>query len=113
MTTKKFKTVKDFNDAIEVVYNFHRMCYNTILSYLQKNGDIIIDDEEKERDFNFEFLEYEGNYLVDAIRLTEDKNDFYLDCTSESGDSYYIDWNDINQDMVIEQMIMNKIFPEQ
>ena len=105
---KKFNTYKQYAQAIEKVYKFHQKCYQTILTYLQEHGDIELSEEEQ-KDWRFVFLNMEGVYRTTAIRLTEDKKDFYLDCISESGDKYVIDWVTINHDMIITEMLMELI----
>jgi len=106
---EKFDYFKEYEYALESVYTFHKKCYQTILTYLQEHGDIELSEEEQ-RDWLFSFLDMEGNYQTTAIRLTEDKKDFYLDCISESGDKYAIDWLTINHDMIITETLMSLIF---
>ena len=105
----KFNTYNQYSQAIVKVYKFHQKCYQTILAYLQEHGDIELSEEEQ-RDWLFVFLEMEGSYFTSAIRLDENKQDFYLDCISaENGDKYKITWVNINHDMIITEMLMELV----
>ncbi len=110
-TTEFFKNGETYSSELEMVYNFHEKVFNTIVNYLKEHGDIVIPKDEK-RDWRFCFLDMEGTYHVKAIRLDENKRDFYLETISDSGDKYNIDWITINHDMVIEEMLMGLVFPE-
>lgn len=108
-----FNSGESFRQALNSVYAFHVKAYNTILAYLQEHGDYVIADKEDNPDgWNFCFLEMEGSYMVDAVRLDKSGNDFYLDTTSDSGDRYAVDWTTINHDMVIVSMLMGIVFPD-
>jgi hypothetical protein len=105
-TTKKFRDKNDFENALELVYQFHQIAFNTINNVIHTYGDIELNEDEQE-EFNFSYLEMEGAYKTLAIRKESD-NDFVLDTVSESGDKYIIDWEQINHDMIIEEMLVNK-----
>ena len=106
-TIKVFKDKNDFGNALEMVYQFHQIAFNTISGVVQEYGDIELTEDEQE-DFNFCYLDMEGTYRTLAIRKYGD-NDFVLDTVSESGDKYIIDWEQINHDMIIEEMLVNKV----
>lgn len=107
---KIFKTKSEFDNAIDIVYHFHSMCYETILKYLQEHGDIEI-PEEWQDEYRYEYLDLEGVYKTIAIRLTDDKKNFYLETTNEDdGSSYDIHWDDINHDMIITEQLMDIIY---
>lgn len=111
MTDKKFDNRRAYGRAENAVYRFHEKVYNTVLAWLQEHGDRIITDEDNELDeWVFCFLDMEGTYRVNAVRLTDDRQDFYLDTTSQSGDTYAIHWDVINHDMIIENMLMGIVF---
>ena len=105
-TIKTFKDKNDFENALELVYQFHQIAFNTINNVIHTYGDIELTEDEQE-DFNFSYLEMEDTYKTLAIRKDGD-NDFVLDTVSASGDKYIIDWEQINHDMIIEEMLVNK-----
>ena len=108
---KKFMDGASYRRELNRVYNFHQRVYETVLAWLQEHGDRIITDEDNKPDpWVFCFLDMEGQYTVNAVRLTENGEDFYLDTTSESGDNYSIDWSAINHDMIIVEMLMGLVF---
>lgn len=102
---KKFNNKKSYNEALEIVYDFHKMCFETILAYLQENGDIDVREEE----WSFEFLEYEGVFDVEEIKLNENKTDFYLSCRDCEGNYFCADWITINHDMIITELLMGLV----
>ena len=100
----------DYEKERKAVYNFHQRVHNRIVEHLKKHGTIEITEQDNRfEQWCFAFLDMEGVYTVKAICLTEDGKSFFLACKSRGGDEYYIDWNTINNDMVIEDMIMDKI----
>lgn len=103
MAKKVFESKASFNRSLNSVYKFHEKCFETILKYLQENGDIELDEEERD-EWCFCFLDVEGYYKISAIRITEDGNGFYLD----SGGTHFY-WDDINHDMIITEMLMDKV----
>ena len=105
-TNKVFKDKNDFGNALEMVYQFHQIAFNTINGVVQEYGDIELTEDEQD-DFNFCYLEMEGVYKTLAIR--KEGINFVLDTVSESGDKYIIDWEQINHDMIIEEMLVNKV----
>ena len=105
-TNKVFKDKNDFGNALEMVYHFHQIAFNTINDVIQEYGDIELTEDEQD-DFNFCYLEMEGTYKTLAIR--KEGINFVLDTVSESGDKYIIDWEQINHDMIIEEMLVNKV----
>lgn len=107
-TIKKFKDKNDFENALELVYQFHQIVFNTINDIIHTYGDIELTEDEQE-EFNFCYLDMEDTYKTLAIRKDGD-NDFILDTVSASGDKYAIDWEQINHDMTIEEMLLNKAF---
>ena len=110
-TTKLFTSKENYNKELDVVYNFHKKVFNTILAYLKKHGDRIITEKDNHPErWKFCFLDVDGNYEVNAVRLTEDGNGFYLDTTDEDGNAYQAYWDSINLDMCIEEMLMGLVF---
>lgn len=109
-TKKSFRNKKEFDNALDAVYHFHEIAYNTILKVLQKYGDIELTEQEQQ-DFTFCYLDWEGNYVTKAIRLdkTHKVDTFYLEAVSESGDEYQIEWDTINHDMIITEMLVYKV----
>lgn len=107
---KVFKNEKEYNSALEIAYNFHKIVYNTILKYLQENGDIEI-PEDWQDEYRYEYLEYDGTFTTTAIRLSKDGDDFYLEAESdEDGGTYHFWWDDVNNDMIIEEHLMGIIY---
>lgn len=104
---KTFTSKKKYLEALDMVYNFHRQVYYTVLALLKRKGDIVL-----KRGIKFCFLEMEGDYTVHAVRLTDDKRSFYLDVTSHDGNEYKIDWPQINHDMIITEWLMGLKWPD-
>lgn len=104
MATETFESKASYKRSANSVYRFYAKCFDTIVKYLQEHGDIEIKKEEN-GEWLFCFLDYIGNYPISAIRLTEDRRDFYLD--SYGNDKFF--WDDINHDMIIIEMIMDKV----
>lgn len=98
---KIFTNKKKYLEALEAVYAFHGQVFETVVALLKRKGDI-----ELKRGIKFSFLEMDGVYTVHAVRLDDNKRDFYLEATSESGDEYKIDWEQINHDMIITEWLM-------
>ena len=111
MANKKFTKKEEFYKSLEMVYDFHEQAYNTIVDLLKKKGDIELQDP-----ISFCFLDMEGNYDVEAVRLNDKKDDFYLEATSESGDKYKLYREEINYDMIITEWLMglkwHDVYPE-
>ena len=107
---KIYKTKKQLISAIGRVCKFHERVNNSIETLLKKTGDIEIDDDEKST-FTFCFLDWEGGYEVQAIRLNPDKKNghWYLDCIDyDNGDRYEMGISEVNGDLIIEQMVFEK-----
>ena len=110
---KKFLDGASYRRELNRVYNFHARVYETVLAYLQEHGDRIITEEDNDPDpWNFCFLDVEGNFEIKAVRLTDDKTNFYLDAVSEGGYDHAFYWSDINHDMIIVEMLMKLVFPD-
>ena len=105
--SKTFRNKKDYRKALDAVYCFHEQVHETVLALLRRKGDI-----ELKRGIKFSFLEMEGTYTVHAVRLTDNRKDFYLETTSESGDTYHIDWPQINHDMIVTEWLMGLKWPD-
>ena len=103
---KIFTSKKKYLEVLDMVYNFHGQVFETVLALLRRKGDAVL--KRKER---FCFLDMGGTYTVNAVRLTDNHKEFYLDCESESGDEYKIDWEQINHDMIITEWLMGLRFP--
>ena len=111
MTEKIFDNRRAYGRAENNVYRFHQRVYNTVLAWLQEHGDRIITEEDNKPDpWKFCFLGVEGSFEVKAVRLTDNKKDFYLDTTDEDGHGRSFDWSDINHDMIIVEMLMGLVF---
>lgn len=108
---KIFTSKKKYLGALDAVYEFHRQVYNTVVALLKRKGDI-----ELKHGVKFSFLAMDGVYTVHAVRLVDNKRDFYLEATSESGDEYKIDWTQISHDMIITEWLMglkwHDVYPE-
>ncbi len=104
---KTFASYNEFRNEQLNVINFHKNVNETIVSLLKKTGDVTI-PEELEDDFKFNFLDFDGIYTINAIRIEDES--FCLDATSESGDRYLFDFSNINDDMVIEDTILSYLF---
>jgi len=104
---KTFTDKKKYMEALDAVYDFHEQVHETVLALLRRKGDI-----ELKRGIKFSFLEMEGTYTVHAVRLTDNRKDFYLETTSESGDVYQIDWPQINHDMIVTEWLMGLKWPD-
>lgn len=102
---KVFNNYEDYQENLSNVYKFFQDCYETILSYLKDNGDIELGEEELYQ-WKFDFLAIEGTKQIVAIRLGKEKWDFYLE--DEEGLKIY--WEDINHDLIITEMLMDKVF---
>ena len=105
---KKFQTLNAFQEKLSSVYSFFYECFNTIIAKLQEKGDIELTEDEQE-DFKFTFLDVDGIYTVKAIRLVSETS-FYLDTVDYDGNKYQADWTDINHDLIITEMLMERIF---
>ena len=103
-----FRSVDDFNESVANVYDHHGMVKDTIETILSEKGDIEIPEDEQ-HEFTFCFLDMEGYYTTKAIRL-DDEGSMYLECVSDSGDNYDIEWWQINYDMSIEDTLITKCF---
>lgn len=103
---KKFTSKKEYEAELNAAYAFHGRAFETVLALLRRKGDAVL-----KRKVRFCFLDMEGTYTVNAVRLTEDRKEFYLDCESESGDEYRIEWWQINHDMIITEWLMGLRFP--
>ena len=103
-----FRSVDDFNESVANVYDHHGMVRDTIETILSEKGDIEIPEDEQDN-FRFCFLDMEDYYTTKAIRLDKD-GDMYLECVSDSGDNYDIEWWQINYDMSIEDTLITKCF---
>lgn len=111
LSKKPYQTKKDFQKALDGLYNFHQRCFSTIVELLNKTGDVTITEEEED-DFKFDYLEYEGTYWTSAIHLTKDKKSFYLEAYDKYGERQNFYWDDINHDVIIEEMIVERLFDE-
>lgn len=105
---KTFITLEQFNEEYEIVNDFHKKVFNTILNHLKKHGDITI-PEEDEDEYKFCYLDKDGTFLTLAVRL-ESETSFYLDTEDEDGHKYKIYWEDINRDMIIEEKLLELVF---
>lgn len=111
MTEKIFDNRRAYMRAENSVYRFHQRVYNTVLAWLQEHGDRVITEEDnKPTPWIFCFLGVEGNFEVKAVRLTDNKKDFYLDAVDEDGRGRSFDWSDINHDMIIVEMLMGLVY---
>lgn len=108
---KTFITLEQFNEEYEIVNDFHKKVFNTILNHLKKHGDITI-PEEDEDEYKFCYLDKDGTFLTLAVRL-ESETSFYLDTEDEDGDKCKIYWDDINRDMIIEEKLLELVFNAQ
>ena len=109
-----FKDKKAYKHALDKVYDFHKSAYETILDYLRKHGDRVITDEDNKLErWRFSFLDTEGAYDIKAIRLNKKNDDFYLDAVGEDGGKYHFDWQDINYDMCIEEMLVELVLNDE
>ena len=108
---KTFITLEQFNEEYEIVNDFHKKVFNTILNHLKKHGDITI-PEEDEDEYRFCYLDKDGTFLTLAVRL-ESETSFYLDTEDEDGDKCKIYWDDINRDMIIEEKLLELVFNAQ
>lgn len=108
---KTFITLEQFNEEYEIVNDFHKKVFNTILNHLKKHGDITI-PEEDEDEYKFCYLDKDGTFLTLAVRL-ESETSFYLDTEDENGDKCKIYWDDINRDMIIEEKLLELVFNAQ
>lgn len=104
-----FKDFNHFKNGLDIVYYFHDMCFHTIVDGLLETGDIELDEDEQD-EFRFDYLELEGTFTTLAIRLTNDKKSFYLESVDEDNQKRDIYWEDINHDLIIEEMIVTKVF---
>ena len=104
----KFNNLEQFNKEFEIVNDFHKKVFNTILEHLKKHGDITI-PEEDEDEYMFCYLDKDGTFLTIAVRL-ESETSFYLDTEDEDGDKCKIYWEDINRDMIIEEKLIELVF---
>lgn len=105
---KTFITLEQFNEEYEIVNDFHKKVFNTILNHLKEHGDIII-PEEDEDEYKFCYLDKDGSFLTIAVRL-ESETSFYLDTEDKYGEQYKIYWDDINRDMIIEEKLIELVF---
>ena len=106
-----FSGRKEYIDELNAVYRFHERAYNSVVDYLRNNGDI-----EPEMKIIFSFLCMEGQYAIQAVRLTDDGRDFYLEATRSDteeveGEEVQITWEEINHDMVIVEWLMEFVYP--
>jgi hypothetical protein len=103
---KKFTSKKEYEAELNAVYAFHCKVFRTVLALLRRKGDEVL-----KRGIRFSFLEMDGIYTVNAVRLSDDGKEFYLEATGDSGDEYTIDWVQINHDMIITEWLMGLRFP--
>lgn len=108
METKRIYDRKSYMGCLETVFNFYKTCRNTIEDYLKNNGEIEISDEEKS-EWRFDLLGYDGTMSVENLTIDGGGN-FVMQCVNElDGLTYFIQWYEINNDIVIIQMIMDKV----
>lgn len=103
---KKFTSKKEYEAELNAVYAFHGRVFETVLALLRRKGDAVL-----KRGIRFSFIEMEGVYTVNAVRLSGDGKEFYLVATGNSGNEYTIDWEQINHDMIITEWLMGLRFP--
>lgn len=105
----EFKTRNQYEKDLEKVYKFHQRCLETVLDHIKSNGPIVIPDDELQ-DWRFKFIEYESVMQVYAIGLTDDEDFVEFACADQNGDPVFIPWDQMNHDMTITEMVMEKVF---
>ena len=107
METQRPYTKEEYEIALNAVHDFHTRCYETIKEYLEGHGKIEIDPDDYD-EWKFAFLEYENTMIVHEICM--DDSGIYLVCYTYNGDQYIVEWEQINNDMVITEMIMGLVY---
>lgn len=93
-----------YDNGMDAVRMFFATVNDTIVEHLRRNGDIEIPEIHRER---WAFPDENGPLSIDAVRLTEDRNDFYLDCTDIDGEAYCME---LGSDIVMIDYIMDIIY---
>lgn len=108
METKRIYDRKSYMNGLETVCNFYKTCLNTIEDCLKNNGEIEISDDEQS-EWRFDLLGYDGTMIVEKLTIDHGGN-FTMQCVNElDGLTYFIQWYELNNDIVIIKMIMDKV----